>query len=91
MAERITAERVGGAYSNYLKIGQNAFEFLFDFGQLYLEEGEAQFHTRIVTTPAYAKAFLKVLGDCIARYEQNFGSIPEELIELEMPEKWWIT
>jgi hypothetical protein len=34
-----------GRYANYFKVGHNAFEFLLDFGQLYAESREAQFHT----------------------------------------------
>ncbi len=79
-----------GAYANYLQVGQNAFEFVFDFGQLYLEDQEAGFHTRIITTPAYAKAFFRVLSDCIERYEQDFGIIPEELAQSEPKGKWWV-
>jgi hypothetical protein len=67
-----------GNYANYLKIGQNAFEFLFDFGQFYPDGVEAHFHTRIITSPVYAKAFLKVLKDCIEQYEQTYSIIPEE-------------
>ena len=89
MADRMTLEELRAVYANYLKVGQNAFEFLFDFGQLYLDDDDAQFHTRIITTPIYAKAFLRVLGDCISRYEQDFGVIPEELISNGPGEGWW--
>jgi hypothetical protein len=91
MEERITfgLGRVEGCYSNYLKVGQNAFEFLLDFGQMYIDDGEPQFHARIITTPVYAKAFLKVLQDCIDHYERNFGTIVEEPLEIQPLEKWW--
>jgi hypothetical protein len=79
MMEKMTLERLGAVYANYLKVGQNAFEFLFDFGQIYLEDDDAQFHTRIITTPIYAKAFFRVLQDCINLYEQEFGQIPDEM------------
>ncbi len=88
--ERMTVEKLGGIYANFLKIGQNAFEFLFDFGQLYIEEDEAQFHTRIITTPVYAKAFFIVLAEVIERYEQDFGVIPEEVISNGPLDKWWM-
>ncbi len=91
VAEKMTIEKLGGVYANHLKIGQNAFEFLFDFGQLYLEDDDAQFHTRIITTPVYAKAFLKVLADCLERYERDFGTIPEGLISSRPADKWWMT
>jgi hypothetical protein len=87
MTEKMAQERVAGGYANYLKVGQNAFEFLLDFGQFYLEGEHADFHTRIITAPVYAKAFLKVLEDCILRYEQVYGSIPEELGALRLGEE----
>ena len=69
--------RLDGHYSNYLKIGHNAFEFLFDFGQFYMGSEEADFHTRVVTSPIYAKAFLETLGHSIAQYEAAYGAIRE--------------
>jgi len=93
MAERKKSENSKGCYANYLKIGQNAFEFLLVFGHLYLDdalvEQEALFHTRIVTTPVYAKAFLKVLEDCIDHHERTFGVIPDEIVEFAMADKGW--
>ena len=65
MAKQFTVGSIGRCYANHLKIGQNAFEFLLDFGQFYRDDGEEQFHVRIITAPVYAKAFLKVLQECI--------------------------
>lgn len=67
-----------GKFSNYFKIGHNAFEFLLDFGQFYEDGDQAQFHTRIVTSPPYARALLEILQEAILRYESVFGEIPEE-------------
>jgi len=69
---------VEGKYANYFEIGHNAFEFLLDFGQLYSDGKQEQIHTRIVTSPSYAKELLKVLGESVERYEQNFGSIKQD-------------
>lgn len=66
-----------GRYANCFKIGYNAFEFLLDFGQAYNENQRAPFHTRIITSPIYAKTLLKLLQDSIAQYERNFGVISE--------------
>lgn len=66
-----------GRYANYFKVGHNAFEFLIDFGQLYSQSGPAPFHTRIVTTPVYAKTLLGILQKSIEQYEQLFGTIPD--------------
>lgn len=71
-------ESIEGRYANYFKVGHNAFEFLLDFGQLYPEGGEAQLHTRIITSPIYAKALFETLRESIDRYEQTFGAIPKE-------------
>lgn len=90
MNEKMPADKFGGVYSNYLKIGQNAFVFLFDFGQFYLEDDDAHFNTRIITAPVYAKAFFKVLEDSLERYEREFGPIPEGLTSDEPTEKRWM-
>ena len=68
-------DELEGRYANYFKVGHNALEFLLDFGQFYAESQRAQFHTRIITNPTYAKAFLGLLTESIAQYEQTFGTI----------------
>lgn len=67
-----------GRYANAFKVGQNAFEFVIDFGQSYVEGKRELFHTRIVSSPFYANVLLKTLQESIKRYEKVFGSIPEE-------------
>jgi hypothetical protein len=67
-----------GRYANYFKVGYNAFEFLLDCGQFYSEGQETQLHTRIITSPIYAKALLELLRESINRYEQTFGRIAKE-------------
>jgi Protein of unknown function (DUF3467) len=64
-----------GHYANYFKVGHNAFEFLLDFGQFYPESQRASFHTRIITSPIYAKALFEILRVSIDGYEQTFGAI----------------
>jgi hypothetical protein len=66
-----------GSYANYFKVGHNAFEVLLDFGQCYPESDRARIHTRIVTSPTYAKALLRTLEESLQRYEQTFGVIEE--------------
>lgn len=70
-----------GRYANYFEVGHNAFEFLMDFGQCYSEAPEAGLHTRIVTSPVYAKALLGVLQRAVSQYEQHHGRIPGETDE----------
>ena len=66
-----------GRYANAFQVGHSAFEFLLDFGQVSPESEQVQFHTRIITGPVYAKAFLETLRESIERYEQTFGAIPK--------------
>lgn len=65
-------------YANYFKIGHNAAEFVLDFGQAYSMTEEDKVHTRLITSPAYAKAFLRLLEKAVERHEQMYGAIHEE-------------
>ena len=71
-------DKLEGRYANYFKIGHNAFEFLLDFGQAYAETNEERLHTRIITSPNYAKALMETLRKSIDQYERTFGTIPED-------------
>ena len=77
MNDRIgdNSTQLEGRYSNYFKVGYNAFEFVLDLGQLNADHGEAKLHTRIITSPIYAKALLETLREPIEQYEQRFGVI----------------
>ena len=68
-------KKLEGKYANYFAVGYNAHEYIFDFGQNYSESESAELHTRIITSPAYAKALLEMLGDSIDQYEQYHGII----------------
>jgi len=70
-------------YANYFEIGHNAFEFLFDFGQMYFEGPEAQMHTRIVTSPIFAKQLAETLNRALYQYEQAHGLMPDEAGEAD--------
>lgn len=65
-----------GRYANCFQVGHNALEFLLEFGQVYRSSEQECFHTRIVTSPVYAKALLATLCDAIDQYERSFGEIP---------------
>ena len=68
-------QRLEGKYANYFAVGYNAHEFIFDFGQNYSENDQAELFARIVTNPASAKAFFVTLQKSISLYEQSFGLI----------------
>ncbi|HEU4653437.1 MAG TPA: DUF3467 domain-containing protein [Steroidobacteraceae bacterium] len=69
--------KVVGSYANFLVVGHNAFEFVFDFGQLYEGSDTPHMHTRIITAPVYAKAMLATLRASLERFETANGAIPE--------------
>jgi hypothetical protein len=69
-------EPLEGRYANYFAVGHNAFEFVLGFGQVNPDCDIARLHTRVITTPTYARAFSKTLLESLARYEQTFGPIP---------------
>jgi uncharacterized protein DUF3467 len=64
-------------YANTFEVGFNAFEFLFDLGQVFGTEGICAARTRIVTSPVFARDFLGVLTKSVAQYEAQFGRIEE--------------
>lgn len=65
-----------GQYANYFRVGYNAVEFVLDFGQFYLDENRPRLHTRIVTSPVYAKALGETIRDSLIDYERVHGTIP---------------
>ena len=71
-------KKIEGRYANYFKVGHNAFEFVFDFGQHYAESEEAELCIRVITSPCYAKELLETLRDSIERYEKVFGDIKDK-------------
>ena len=64
-----------GRYANYFAIGHNTNEFIFDFGQSFSENDQAELFTRIITHPVYAKELFNILKDSLDQYEKEFGSI----------------
>lgn len=66
-----------GLYANYFEVGHTAFEFVIDFGQTYANKPLAC-HTRIVTSPAYARSLLDTLSKAIDEYGQRFGDAADK-------------
>ena len=68
--------RLEGRYANYFEVGHSAVsgEFVIDFGQFYLKNGEAHLHTRIITGPIYIRAFIETLQESIKKYEEEARS-----------------
>jgi hypothetical protein len=73
-------------YANYFEVGHNPFEFYVDFGQFDPQSQRVQMHTRIVTSPAYAKMLGEILAGSVGNFEGEHGPIanPDEIDPMEM-------
>ena len=64
-------------YANTFDVGFDAFEVVIDCAQAEPgDEGEPIPHTRIITTPAFARELGRVLSKSIEEYEARFGPLP---------------
>jgi hypothetical protein len=63
-------------YANYFEIGHNAFEFLFDAGQVDPQSGAIRFTTRIAISPVQAKLLSGLLAQSIEQFERDHETIP---------------
>jgi hypothetical protein len=61
-------------YSNYFQAGFNEFELVIEFGEFYSDHPEPSLHTRVITSPEYAKRLLAVLREALQQHEEQFGS-----------------
>jgi len=62
-------------YCNTFRVGYNAAEFVLEFGHAY-EGHEEVLAQRLVTSPAYAKAFGQLILQTVREYETRYGEIP---------------
>jgi Protein of unknown function (DUF3467) len=69
------SESIEGKYANYFQIGNNAIEFVIDFGQLYAGETVPRLHTRIITSPFYIRELLELLQQSLEEYQAQFGPV----------------
>lgn len=76
--DSLSGDILEGRYANYFEVGYNAFEFIVHFGQYFAENQKAELYSRIITSPAYAKDFQKILAESIKQYEQSFQLIQGE-------------
>lgn len=69
---------MSAVYSNGVLVSQTNSEIVMDFIQILPNDSRARIQSRVIMTPAGAKAFHRALGQNLARYEQAHG-------EIEMP------
>jgi hypothetical protein len=75
MNDPASGKETEGRYANYCEIGNNEVEFLLQFGQWYGGDAQPNVHTRIVTSPTYAKEILAILQRSIDGFERMYGTI----------------
>jgi hypothetical protein len=68
---RLEDDSPEGRYSNYFRVGHNAYEVVLDFGQSHPPERE-YIHTRIVISPPGAKELSEVLRKALEEYERRY-------------------
>jgi hypothetical protein len=66
---------MSAVYSNGALVSQTNNEIVFDFIQVLPNDARARVQSRVVMTPASAKAFLQALNQNLERYEEKHGSI----------------
>ncbi len=66
-----------GHYSNLAVIHHTAEEFTFSFIYIFPNAPQGKLIASIILAPSHAKRLLRALGENIARYETQFGPIPE--------------
>ena len=58
-------------YANYFEIGHNSVEFILNFGQSYESGVGGNVHTRIITSPVYAKDLLDTLQKSVSEFKKK--------------------
>ena len=56
------SKKIKGKYSNYFKVGHNAFEFILDFGQYSPENEEPEVCARVIISPGCVKELFIILS-----------------------------
>ena len=70
-------------FFNGMRVSHTPREVFFDLFQVSGDSRVGALVTRVVTTPAHAKAVLKVLTDNLKKYEAKYGEIVEESVAPE--------
>lgn len=78
----LSPETAQGKYANFAVISHSPNEFVFDFAAAYPSQPSALVVSRVVTNPRHAKAFLRALEENLRRYEANFGTIEEAVVQI---------
>ena len=68
---RSTKDGLEGKYANHFDVGFNASEVVIDFGQAFTDRSGAAIHTRIVMSPASARALQAMLSESTGQWDSR--------------------
>ena len=66
-----------GLYSNLVMIQHHAEEFTLNFVYIFPNGTQGKLLSSVIVSPGHAKRIWRALGENIARYESQFGTIKE--------------
>ncbi len=66
-----------GAYANMAMIAHSPEEFVLDFIFVLPNPPYGKLRSRLIMSASHTKRFLRALQENVARYEQQFGTIPD--------------
>ncbi len=66
-----------GQYSNLVMIHHNLEEFTMNFIYIFPNGAQGKLLNSMIVSPGHAKRIWRALGENLARYEAQFGSIKE--------------
>ena len=66
-----------GQYSNLVVVHHNADEFTLNFVYLFPTVPQGKLVASMILSPAHAKRLMRALQENVARYEAQFGPLPE--------------
>jgi Protein of unknown function (DUF3467) len=66
-----------GQYSNLVVVHHNAEEFTLNFIYLFPTVPQGKLVASLIVNPSHAKRLLRALQENVARYEKQFGTLPE--------------
>ena len=66
-----------GQYANLAVVHHNGEEFTLNFIYVFPSVPQGKLVSSMIMSPAHAKRFLRALQENVARYEAQFGTLPE--------------
>ena len=66
-----------GQFSNLVVVHHNAEEFTMNFIYMFPTVAQGKLVASLILNPAHAKRLVRALQENVARYEAQFGTLPE--------------